>query len=137
MPGIEKEFKDKIIFEYRDISQLENYKMLLGLLQLNSEKVKFQVPLFYLGGRFLTAQGQLRDNLRSFITAGIESNVALGSNTVNLMCFVPLDMPICFPWRIMRKPDFSKAVTARWDEISVKSIRRLLRLRKVGPALPR
>jgi cytochrome c biogenesis protein CcdA len=93
MPSIEQEFKDKIIFEYRDVSQVENYKMLLGLLQGNSAGLKFQVPLFYLRGKFLSAQGQLRDNLRSFIAAGLKRNSVLGLNSVDLVAhfksFVP------------------------------------------------
>ena len=84
MPGIEKEFKDKINFAYCDVSQIENYKLLLGLLQGNSGGLKFQVPLFYLGGKFLSAEGQLQDNLRSFITAGIKRNPVLGFKPVDL-----------------------------------------------------
>ena len=93
MPGIEKEFKDKIIFEYRDVSQLENYKMLLGLLQGNSSGLKYQVPLFYLRGKFLSAEGRLRDNLQGFIAEGIKRKSELGLSPVDLVeyfkSFVP------------------------------------------------
>lgn len=93
MPQIESEFRGKIIFEYRDTSQLENYKMVLGLLQADTEGIKFQVPLFYLGGKFLTAQEQLSDNLRTFITTGIKRNSALEFKPVDLLAhfksFVP------------------------------------------------
>jgi len=67
MPAIENEFKDKIIFEYRDIGQIENYTMALGLLKKNGFGPAFKIPLFYLGGKFLGAEGQLEDNLRNFI----------------------------------------------------------------------
>jgi len=93
MPGIEKEFKDKVIFEYRDVSQLENYKMLLGLLQENPGGFKFQVPLFYLEGKFLSAEGQLRDNLRNFITAGIKRNSALSFKAVDLVAYFKTFVP--------------------------------------------
>jgi cytochrome c biogenesis protein CcdA len=93
MPAIEKEFKDKIIFEYRDVSQIENYKMLLGLLQADPAGLKFQVPLFYLEGKFLSAEGQLRDNLQNFIAAGIKRDSALRLDPVDLVAhfksFVP------------------------------------------------
>ena len=93
MPSIEKEFKDKITFEYRDVSQIENYKMLLGLLQGNSAGLKFQVPLFYLEGKFLTAQGKLGKNLRNFIIAGMKRDTVIGFNSVDLVAhfktFVP------------------------------------------------
>ena len=93
MPDIEKEFKDKIIFEYRDVSQLDNYKILLGLLQQNPGGIKFQVPLFYLGGKFLTAKGQLRDNLRNFLTVGIERKSTLRLNSVDLVAYFKTFVP--------------------------------------------
>ncbi|MDP2928205.1 MAG: hypothetical protein Q8N80_05355 [Candidatus Omnitrophota bacterium] len=93
MSGIEKEFKDKIIFEYRDVSQLENYKMFLGLLQGNKQGLKFQIPLFYLGGKFLTAEGKLGDNLRNFIAAGIKRNSVLGLNPVDLVAYFKTFVP--------------------------------------------
>jgi len=93
MPGIEKEFKGKIIFEYRDVSQLENYKMLLGLLQGNPAGLKYQVPLFYLGGKFLSADGQLRDNLRGFIAEGIKRKSAFGLSPVDLVVYFKSFVP--------------------------------------------
>ena len=93
MPGIEKEFKDKIIFEYRDVGQIENYKMLLGLLQGNSAEIKFQIPLFYLGGKFLTAEGNLGESLRDFISAGIKRNSTAGFNAVDLVAYFKTFVP--------------------------------------------
>jgi cytochrome c biogenesis protein CcdA len=84
MPGIEQEFKDKVIFEYCDVSQLENYKRFLGLLQASNQGIKYQVPLFYLRGKFLKAEGRLDDSLRNFIAAGIKRNSVLGINPVDL-----------------------------------------------------
>ena len=72
LPAMENEFKDQIIFQYRDVGQLENYKMALGLLQKNGSGISFQTPLFYFGGKFLTAEGQVRDNLRNFILEGLK-----------------------------------------------------------------
>ncbi len=71
MPFIEEEFKDKIIFEYRDIGQIENYTMVLSLLKKAGASTSFQVPLFYLGGKFLGAKGEVKDNLRNFILQGL------------------------------------------------------------------
>jgi len=93
MPGIEKKFKDKINFQYCDVSQIENYKLLLGLLQKNPQGVKFQVPLFYLQGKFLTAGGQLNETLPNFITAGIERDLVLGSNPVDLIAYFKTFVP--------------------------------------------
>jgi cytochrome c biogenesis protein CcdA len=94
MPVIEKEFKDKIIFEYRDITQLDNYKLFLGLLKENPAQVKFQVPLFYLGGKFLTAQGNLGQRLRNFIVTGLGENLALGPGSVDLVAYFKSFVPV-------------------------------------------
>jgi cytochrome c biogenesis protein CcdA len=94
MPGIEKEFKGKLIFEYRDVSQIEDYKMVLGLLQANKQSLKFQIPLFYLGGKFLTGEGKLGDNLRNFIAVGIKRNSVLGLNPVDLVAHFKTFVPV-------------------------------------------
>jgi len=93
MPGVEKEFKHKIIFEYRDISQVDNYKLLLDLLKKDPAGVKFQVPLFYLGGVFLTAEGKLGDNLRHFIAAGINRKSTLVSSSLDLTAYFKTFVP--------------------------------------------
>ncbi|PIQ87697.1 MAG: hypothetical protein COV73_02775 [Candidatus Omnitrophica bacterium CG11_big_fil_rev_8_21_14_0_20_43_6] len=93
MPQIEAEFKNKINFEYRDISQIENYKLLLGLLQSDSSAPKFQVPLFYLGGNFLTAEAPLQDNLRGFISTGLKRSSVLGFNSVDLVAYFKTFVP--------------------------------------------
>jgi cytochrome c biogenesis protein CcdA len=93
MPKIEAEFKDKVVFEYLDISQEENYRLLLGLLQADIAGTKFQVPLFYMGSKFLAAKDELYDNLRVFIAANLKSSSVIGLNTVDLVAhfksFVP------------------------------------------------
>jgi hypothetical protein len=72
MPVIESEFKDKVIFEYRDVGQMENYQMALGLLKKSGASTTFRIPLFYLGGKFLGAEDPLQDNLRNFIQQGLK-----------------------------------------------------------------
>ncbi|MDD5108107.1 MAG: hypothetical protein PHC29_01150 [Candidatus Omnitrophica bacterium] len=74
MPTIENEFKGKLIFEYRDIEKIEDYKILLGLLQNSGSELKFDVPFFYLEGKFLNAKGAVKDNLRNFILAGLKAS---------------------------------------------------------------
>lgn len=72
LPGIEAEFKDRVIFEYRDTAETDNYKMLLGLLQKRHQGRQFQVPLFYFNGRILRPDAHLKDNLRVFILKGLK-----------------------------------------------------------------
>jgi len=93
LPRIETEFKDKVILEYRDISDIENYKMLIGLLQASKLRLEFDVPLFYLEGRFLTSEGQVYPRLRDFILEGVRREEAVQSGPADLVehfkSFVP------------------------------------------------
>ncbi len=95
MPGIENEFKGRVIFEYRDTGDTENYKMLVGLLQKNGKNIFFQVPLFYFEDKFLPGKGDLRRNLRNFILGGLseKSNPNMLKAPVDLVAifksFVP------------------------------------------------
>jgi len=68
MPGIEKEFRDEIKTEYRDISNIDNYKLLLSLQEEYKVKIKNILPIFFLEGHFLDAKGGTYWGLRSFIT---------------------------------------------------------------------
>lgn len=56
MPAIEKEFKGQIRIEYRDISELENYKFLLGLQEEYKSDIALDLPVFFFAGRFLNAK---------------------------------------------------------------------------------
>lgn len=68
MPEIEKEFKDKIQIEYRDITDIENYKLMLSLKETYQVKDIGDLPVFYLEGHFLrTKEEEIKNKLRQFI----------------------------------------------------------------------
>lgn len=68
LPEIEKEFKDTIELEYRDISSMDNYKLLLSLREKNKTRFKIDVPIFYLDGHFLLSRGKItKTNFTRFI----------------------------------------------------------------------
>lgn len=71
MPEIEKEFKDKIKVEYRDIAYKENYALLLSLEEKYKVKMKNVWPVFYFEGYFLNAEGQVKDRLKIIITKAL------------------------------------------------------------------
>jgi len=60
MPGIVKEFKDSIIIEYRDISDIENYKILLSLKERFNPKMALRIPVFFFKGRLFSYEGLSR-----------------------------------------------------------------------------
>lgn len=67
IPNIEKKFKDRILIEYRDIFDIENYKLLIVLEQKHRVKLTKDMPVFYCQGRFLNGEGQIRKNWQGFI----------------------------------------------------------------------
>jgi len=68
MPGIESKFKDKITVVYRDIDDIENYKLMLSLEEKYHAKVNNVSPIFFFEGRFLNGEGDVRNNLMSLLT---------------------------------------------------------------------
>ena len=99
MPEIEKEFAGQILFDYRDVGDLENYKLFLGLKRETGSGIEFKVPIFYLEGRFLNNQGQLGVNLRNLIKDVLKNpRAVLSLNPVDLMTyfknFAPLSVII-------------------------------------------
>jgi cytochrome c biogenesis protein CcdA len=68
IPQIEKEFKDRILIESRDISDIENYKLLLSLQEkYNAKDLKIIVPMFFFEGHFLNAESLSKENLKRLI----------------------------------------------------------------------
>lgn len=67
IPKIEKEFKDKILLEYRDISNLKDYKFLLGLQEKYKVDLEMVLPLFFIEGKFLNSKQEIENNLKKII----------------------------------------------------------------------
>jgi len=71
MPDIEKEFNGRILAEYRDITDIENYKLLLSLKEKYGSKIENVLPVFYFNGHFLNGSGQTKEALRFLITESL------------------------------------------------------------------
>ena len=67
LPQIEKKFKDKIYIEYRDIADMENYKLMLGLQEKYGPDVKIVLPVFYFEGKLLNGQADIKRELEAMI----------------------------------------------------------------------
>ena len=80
LQDLEKEFKNKIIVEYRDIADIENYKMLLALREkYRLSQIKNIVPAVYLEGHRLLADREIYPDLRRvIISLSDKSNEAGG-----------------------------------------------------------
>ena len=65
MPAIETEFKDGLKIEYRNVDDIENYKLLLSLEEKYQSKIRNILPVFYFEGRFVNGKGYVKKNLES------------------------------------------------------------------------
>jgi len=83
MPGIEKEFKGKVIIDYRNIDDIENYKLFLSLIEKYHAKIGGSFPVFFFEGKFLNGQGNVGQNLKALlmspVTISAEAKAALPS----------------------------------------------------------
>ena len=78
MPAIRTEFKDGLILEYRNVDDIENYKLLLSLEEKYQSKIRNILPVFYFEGRFVNGKGYVKKNLEKLLTepvAGVKTIV--------------------------------------------------------------
>jgi thiol-disulfide isomerase/thioredoxin len=89
MPDIEKEFKGRIQTEYRDITDIENYKLLLSLKEKYGSKLENILPVFYFQGHFLNGRGQIKEALRVFISQSLSqgSQGKQGLPSIDLLAY--------------------------------------------------
>lgn len=71
MPGIKEKYKDSLDIEYRDIADIENYKLLLGLKDRYKIVAELRVPVIFIAGEFLSG--------KQAITGGLESSILRAS----------------------------------------------------------
>jgi len=68
MPVIEKKFSGRIQIEYRDLTLLENYKLLLLLEKQYNPNIENIWPLFFMQGHFVNGAGKIGNNLVAMIS---------------------------------------------------------------------
>ncbi len=71
LPKIEKEFSGKINIEYRDISDVNNYKLMLAVDEKQEKKIELTLPVFYFSGRLLNGKGDVESALRLLIASSL------------------------------------------------------------------
>lgn len=71
MPVIEKEFKGKILIEYRDITDINNYTLMISLKQQYKADLELDLPVFFLEGEFLNGKGNIKKNLEALIAKSL------------------------------------------------------------------
>lgn len=71
MPAIERDFLDKIIIEYLDTGEFNNYQLMLALKQ-KYDCLETGVPSVFIDGQFIVGFPAIKDTLRSIILATLE-----------------------------------------------------------------
>jgi hypothetical protein len=87
MPAIEKEFQGKASIDYRNIDDIENYKLFLSLEEKYHFQARDSFPVFFFEGEFLSAQGNVGHNLRALLTkpVTVSGKVEAGLPKVDLL----------------------------------------------------
>lgn len=75
MPKIEREFGNRIVVEYLDITDLQNYKFMLGLQEKYLAGEKKILPVFFMGGNFLDGADDLEKRLPLLIRESLGREV--------------------------------------------------------------
>lgn len=76
IPFIENEFRGRIEVEYRDIADMENYKLLLSLKEKHNLYTTIPLPIFYLNGNFFTGDSSDKNRVESFILEALSKQEA-------------------------------------------------------------
>jgi glutaredoxin len=83
IPQIEQEFIGQIAVEYHDISDIRNYSRMLALRDKYNSKLKLTVPVFFINGRMLNGEGDLKANLRNAVLSSLEGAVPTEQESLN------------------------------------------------------
>jgi cytochrome c biogenesis protein CcdA len=96
MPNIEKEFKGRIQIEHRDITDMENYKLLLGLREKYNPKIGNVLPTFFFRGHFLDGKGDIKNGLRILISETLkeEPRGKHGLHYIDLIAYFKTFQPL-------------------------------------------
>jgi cytochrome c biogenesis protein CcdA len=72
MPKIEAKYKGKITIEYFDITNIDNHKLFLGLKgKYGPDMKEFNLPVFFMQGKFLNTKADLGIGLRNLIDGSL------------------------------------------------------------------
>ena len=74
VPKIEKKYRDRIVLEDRDIDNIENYTLLLGLQEKYNATLTGSLPVFYMGGHFINGYENIKSGWERFINDALKSS---------------------------------------------------------------
>ncbi|MBF0493864.1 MAG: hypothetical protein HQL28_01885 [Candidatus Omnitrophica bacterium] len=72
IPDIEKKYKNTLVLEYRDIDNIENYTLLLGLQEKHKITLTGSMPIFYMGGHFINGYDNIKVGWEHFVDGAMD-----------------------------------------------------------------
>ncbi|OQB10321.1 MAG: hypothetical protein BWY16_00813 [Candidatus Omnitrophica bacterium ADurb.Bin205] len=86
LPNIEGKYKEKLIVEYYDLSDIKNYELLIGLREKYGSQIELSLPVFFMQGNFLNGKSDLKSTLDIFIEGSlVDYRQELGPARVDLL----------------------------------------------------
>jgi len=82
MPIIENKYNGRVIIEYKDVGNIENYKLFIAFQDKYKVKLSDEMPVFYLDGRFLSGEENVKGGWQEFIEQSLRSG--MGPKQVSL-----------------------------------------------------
>ncbi len=96
IPVIQKRFKGRVEIDYRDISDIENYKILIGLQEQYAKAKNNGLPVFFFKGHIVSGENEVNLNLLKVIQAALNlpADIPNRGNKIDLkgrfLSFTPL-----------------------------------------------
>jgi cytochrome c biogenesis protein CcdA len=78
MPMIEKVSAGKYLIEYRDIEEIENFKLLVSLKEKHNVTLSNDMPVFYFNGNFLNGETEIERTWRDFLARSLLATGGVG-----------------------------------------------------------
>lgn len=96
IPRIEERFKGRVEIDYRDITDIENYKMLISLQEKYPKAGNNQLPVFFFEGNIISGEKEVNENLIKVIDGSLnaapkkENHLLLVDLKERFLSFTPL-----------------------------------------------
>jgi len=75
LPEIANKYKGKVELEFYDVTDINNYKFLMGLNEKFKPNIELALPVFFMNGKFLNGKADISKELPGFIDDNMDSSI--------------------------------------------------------------
>ena len=95
LPQIEKEFKNRIRIEYRDVTDVNDFAFMFGLQKKYNKDLELSLPVFFIEGQLLNGKGDVKSALKIAISVALsmaprDDNAVTADLLSHFRSFTPL-----------------------------------------------